>query len=512
LDNDPGLEIEKMSKNLQVPLIVRGELIEAYDLEFGGRNGGVVFETPDVSKYVDKLTLSAPSRLADLYALKFAEIADYLAELGQHLRFERNTHMQEAFELGRSTSGLSESLLRERFDLMPLMFDKEEVYGTAEKSCGLDFLEGWVDQTASRQPGTTGFVRAFGTRAVHIVAGNVPDVSAMTVLRNAITRSDCIIKTPSNDPLTAAAVARTMIDMAPDHPLTKHVSVAYWKGGDENVEQAIYDPRRIEKIIAWGGFNSIKHITRYLQPGIDLITLDPKLSSTIIGEEAFADEATLASVARRLSLDIGYFNQEGCTNARVIYVKSGTDDEGVARCARLGELTFQALQDLPENISTPHKDFDHSLKEEIDSVRMMDDDYTLFGGRGSEGAIIVSHDGVPVDFSRRLACRVANLVPIDDLDTAILSVSAYTQTIGIYPDALKATLRDRLSFQGAQRLVSLGGACLLNGGTQRQDGIETVRRMCKWIVDETGDGAILESYAVPQEAIVAARSMETEPG
>jgi hypothetical protein len=490
-----------MSNMLRVPLIIRGKVFEDYDLEFGGRHGGVAFRTADVSKYVDQLTLSRPSALADLYSLKFAQIADYLAELGERLVFERNEYMQGAFELGRSTSGLSESVLRERFALIPLMFDKKAVYDVAERSCGIEFLEGWVDQTGSRQPGTKGLVRAFGARAVHVVAGNVPDVSAMTVLRNAVTRSDCIIKTPSNDPLTAVAVVRTMIEMAPEHPITKHCSVAYWKGGDENVEQAIYDPRRIEKIVAWGGFNSIKHITRYLQPGIDLITLDPKLSSTIIGKQAFEDEATLTAVARRLSLDIGTFNQEGCTNARVIYVQSGTDEEGLKRCSRLGELTFEALQALPANMSTPHKDFDRSLKDEIDSVRMLDDDYTVFGGRGSEGAIIVSHDGDPVDFSRQLACRVGNLVPIDDLETAILSVTNYTQTIGIYPDALKSELRDRLAFQGAQRLVSLGGASLVSGGTERQDGIETIRRMCKWIVDESEDGALLESYAVSAPAL-----------
>src|SRR3546814_8713680 len=93
--------------------------------------------------------------------------------------------------------------------------------------------------------------------------------------------------------------------MDPGHPLSKHVSVAYWKGGDEQVESAIYDPRGIEKIVAWGGFDSVKHITRYLQPGIDLITQDPKLSGTLIGREAFADDETLDQVARRLALDIG---------------------------------------------------------------------------------------------------------------------------------------------------------------------------------------------------------------
>jgi Acyl-CoA reductase (LuxC) len=484
-----------MTQQLRVPLIIRGELIEDDALEFGGRKGGVRFTTPDVSQYGDRLTLPLPSQMADLYELKFGDIADYLVELGARLSFDRNVHMQEAFELGCGTSGLSESILREQFVGIPHMFDRKQLYSTAEHSCGLAFLEGWVEQTGTDQPGVKAYVRAFGARGVHVIAGNLPSVSAVTLIRNAITRSDCIVKTPSNDPLTAAALARTMIEMAPDHPLTRHFSVAYWKGGDEKVEAAIYDPRRIEKIIAWGGFDSVKHITRYLQPGIDLITLDPKLSGTIIGRQAFDDEETLNSVARRLALDVGVWNQEGCVNARVIYVECGTDEEGIDRCARLGELAFEAMQRLPPRLSTPHTDFDPALRDEIDAAKLMDEDYRVYGGRGNEGAFIVSLDGVPVDFSRILACRVGNLVPIDDVETAVKSVNAYTQTIGVYPDSLKQSLRDRLTFQGAQRLVSLGGAATVHGGTQRQDSIEPIRRMCKWVTDEYGDGALIEALA-----------------
>ena len=36
--------------------------------------------------------------------------------------------------------------------------------------------------------------------------------------------------------LTALAIARTLADVAPNHPLTKHLTVAYWKGGDTAVE------------------------------------------------------------------------------------------------------------------------------------------------------------------------------------------------------------------------------------------------------------------------------------
>jgi hypothetical protein len=232
-----------------------------------------------------------------------------------------------------------------------------------------------------------------------------------------------------------------------------------------------------------------------LQPGIDLITQDPKLSGTIIGAEAFADEATLCAVARRLALDVGAQNQEGCVSARVIYVVSGTDAAGLARANRLGQLTFAALQTLPAHLSTPHKAFDHALKAEIDAARLQDEEYRVFGGRSNEGAMIVSQEPYPVDFSRQLACRVGNIVPIDDADTAVRSVNAYTQTIGIFPEALKHALRDRLAFQGAQRIVSLGAAATMQHNMEKQDAIEPVRRMCKWVTEETGDAAVIEAIA-----------------
>jgi len=484
-----------MTDPFRVPLIIRGEIIDDAEVEHGGRRGGVSFRAPDLSKHLAKLPLRTPSKMADLYALSFDEILDFLVELGTRLDFGQNRHVQEAFRLSCLTSGLSESILNSHYAHLGAMFDREEMRRMMERGCGIDYLEGWVDQGPSMFPGLRARTRAFGARCVHVIAGNAPIVSILTVIRNALTRSDAIIKLPSNDPLTAVALVRTMVEMAPDHPLSKHVSVAYWKGGDEAVEEAIYDPRGVEKIIAWGGFDSVKHVTRYLQPGIDLITQDPKLSGTIIGKEAFADEATLRSVAKRLALDVGAQNQEGCVSARVIYVESGTDEDGLARANRLGELAFAALQALPPHLSTPHKAFDSGLKEEIDAIRLQDDEYRVFGGRNNEGALIVSQEEYPVDFSRQLACRVGNIVPIDDVETAVRSVNAYTQTVGIFPETLKERLRDRLAFQGAQRIVSLGGAATMQHNMEKQDAIEPVRRMCKWVTEEIADGAMLEAIA-----------------
>lgn len=484
-----------MQETMRVPFVLRGEIIDDCAVEYGGRHGQTRFTTPDIGAVLPRLALREPSRMADLYALTMDDIVAYLARLGQALDVRRNRHMQEAFALSCRTSGLSEPILRHYYELIPQSFEPAVVREMAERLVGIDYLEGWVEQPSAVHRGAPTRIRAFGARCVHVIAGNVPMVSVGTVVRNAFTRSDAIIKTPSNDPLTATAIARTMVEMDREHPLTKHLSVVYWKGGDEHVEQALYDPRGVEKIVAWGGFASIKHVTRYLQPGLDLITLDPKHSSTIIGREAFDDEATLASVARRLALDVGAMNQEGCVNARVIYVQSGTDAAGLARANRLGELTFAALQQLPEFLSTPHKAFDPELKDEIDGLRYAGDEYVVYGGKRNEGAIIVSQNDASVDFARQLACRVGNIVPIDDVDTAVRSVNAYTQTIGIYPEQLKTALRDRLSYQGAQRLVSLGAATLFEDAATPQDGIEPVRRMCKWIVEQTSDPVMLDQLA-----------------
>jgi hypothetical protein len=123
----------------------------------------------------------------------------------------------------------------------------------------------------------------------------------------------------------------------------------------------------------------------------------------------------------------------------------------------------------------------------LQTLKIMSFDHKLYGG-GVEGGVIVSQGSEPVDFAPILSDRVANLVPINDFEIPIGSVTAYTQTIGIYPDALKDELRDRLVLAGAQRTVSLGYAAK-SSIVGPHDGMEPFRRMCKWIVDETSDPA-----------------------
>ena len=467
-------------------LVLRGEVVERDHVEFRGRGDELTFFAPDPHLYVNRLPLPSPGMMADLHDLRFEDVLDYLEELGARLDVANNEHMQLARELSYRTAPTPPTIVDAFYDSIPGLFGRGMVRDMADKSIGIDYLEGWVEHRSNS--GRRVAVRAFGSRTLHIVAGNAPSLCALSLIRSAIARCDCIIKVPSNDPFTAGAIGRTMCDMAADHPLTRHFAVAYWRGGDEALEEVLYQPHNIEKIIAWGGLASVRHVTRYIQPGLELISLDPKRSASVVGPEAFDSESTLRDVALRIAVDVGGMNQVACANARVIYVMSGDDADGIERLTRLGEYVYEAMMKLPEYLSTKPKSYDPELRANVQPLRLDDEWFRVIGGEQNEGCIIVSRISEPVNFATRLADRTANLVPVNSVEEFAAGVDAYTQTVGIFPESLKSSLINVLPLYGAQRFVSLGHA--LDGDMfTPQDAIEPLRRMCKWIVNEIGDEA-----------------------
>ena len=81
----------------EIPLFIRGQVIEQNWVQFGGRGGSAPFSAPDPQQYVDQLPLDSPIALRDLQEVSFAEILDLLEELGQALNFETNRYVQQAY-------------------------------------------------------------------------------------------------------------------------------------------------------------------------------------------------------------------------------------------------------------------------------------------------------------------------------------------------------------------------------------------------------------------------------
>lgn len=461
--------------------VLRGQVIETDLIEFGGRGGDISFLAPDPHTIADRIPLASPRLMADLYDLSLEDILDYLAELGSRLNVRTNDYLREARDYSYATAPTTKPIMDAFFEHLEPMFDPGRVRGMVDFTIGVPYLEGWVEKDIN---GSRVAIRAYGARSLHVVAGNGPVLGALTILRGAVTRSDTIIKVPSNDPFTTGAIARTMVDMAPDHPITKHLAVAYWRGGDEALESKIYQPHNIEKICAWGGFASIKHVTKYIQPGIELITLDPKRSASIVGGEALENAEVMQEAADRIATDVGANNQTACANCRLVYVMCGTDNAAIEKLKELGKLTYQAMLKLPEALSTTPRRYDPELRGQVDMLRLSEDFYTVIGGEEGEGAVIVSHTPDRVDFWEYLADRTVNFVPVDTLEEVLDAVDAYTQTVGIFPESLREVVRHRGALHGGQRFVALGYAFNGPGLVGPQDGIEPMRRLVKWIISE----------------------------
>lgn len=478
-----------MSDIREIPIISRGRIIRPTedDVEIYNGRGGAQFRSPDPHRHIHDLVLGNPVLLTDLMDTPTSRIIEFLVEVGKRLRLDDNTYFQESFELGLKAGGLSEPVLRSVYDRIPALFDGGYLTERIENTIGIAFLDGWVPR---QEHNGRHRIRAVGTRQLHITAGNVPVVAATTVIDGALSKSDILIKSPSNDPLTANAIARTMIELDASHPVTRHVAVAYWKGGDEAMEREIVRTTRIDKITAWGGMASVKHIQKFLQPGIDLIALNPKFSISLIGAEALESEAAMDEAATGIAVMSGLMNQTACVNTRMVYVECGDDDESLARLENLGRRVAAAYKTLPSFFSTPAVDSNPELAAELEAVAMEDDFYTVIGNT-VDGGVVISRFPDRVDFYDQLNNRVVNLVPVADLLDAIKWCDDTTQNVGIYPESLRDRVINPFSLAGVQQFVPLSGGdpagvyweFNTNPAGLPHDGIEPLRRSVRWVID-----------------------------
>jgi hypothetical protein len=174
-------------------------------------------------------------------------------------------------------------------------------------------------------------------------------------------------------------------------------------------------------------------------------------------------------------------NQEACVASRYQFVE-GTEEQVDAFCEKLHRRIAERAA-----ASGDVRPYDMGLKEEIEALAMMDDEYRVWGKADGKGVVIRSDE--PVDFHP--INKTANVVRVDSLDDAVKWVNVATQTVGFYPFERMADYRDRLASGGAQRVVHLGEAGPSTIGNPH-DAMYPLHRFVHWMVHEDGtiaDGA-----------------------
>lgn len=456
---------------VSAPFFVRGELLESNDVIQQSRDLGVSFSTPSIP--FDRL-VAPRTEVPPLLNVPLSEIIDFLVLTGEKIRDPKNEFMAECIDRMCTTHVLPREVVGAQAMHAAAYLDRRRLMAEVEQNFpDPRVLDEWIPKEDFT--GRKSFVRAFAPRLIHVLPGNSPGVAVKSIAQGAMVKAINLFKMSSSDPFTMVAILRIMAEIDPDHPIVRSMSAAYWRGGDDAVERVLYRPQFFDKIVAWGGGDAINNVVKYLGPGLQLVSFDPKTSISMVGREALADEAMLDIVANLASMDVMTLNQEACVASRYQFVE-GTEDEVDRFCAALHRHIARRAAE-----SGDVRPMAMDMKEEIESLMMMEDEYGVWGKTDGKGLVIRSEE--PVDFHP--INKTANVVRVDSLDDAVKWVNVATQTVGFYPFQRMPAYRDRLAAGGAQRVVHLGEAGPSTIGSPH-DAMYPLHRFVHWMVHEDG--------------------------
>jgi hypothetical protein len=461
--------VTAVATKIRVPHFIRGEVVWGEEREHLSRDFGVPFASPklELNKLFAPRGVPGPA-----FDVPVSEIVDFLVETASHLTLEKNEYLQESLEMTAQVSQLPRRILENIFS-GPTFVSREGLMHRLTCTFGsTDALDGWVE---NRDPlGNTSRVRAFPPRLVHMLAGNSPTGSLASIVDGALVKAVNVYKMPSADPFTAVAVLRTMADIDPTHPVGRSNSAVYWRGGDTSVEGVLYRSQYFDKLVAWGGGEAIANAAKYVGPGFQLISFDPKVSMAIIGREAFESEATLAEVADLAAQDATVYNQDACVAPRHIFVE-GDVEQADRFCA---VLLDRLGVDRPLGSAVGPKP-PSDIRDAVDGLRWLEPEYRVWGDYSGAGLVVRSPE--PVDFHP--TNKTVNVVPVASMVDSAQFATVATQTVGVWPTQRKAEVRDQLAGMGVQRIVRLGRVL---GGTMggAKDGMFPLHRMVNWVTDD----------------------------
>ncbi|MGE0308579.1 MAG: acyl-CoA reductase [Acidimicrobiia bacterium] len=457
------------STRVAVPHVIKGVVQTGAELEYPGADGDM-FATPAIN--LDELVWPRTEPLPAA-EVPVAEIIDLLAAVGDYLRNDPDGLLAEALTALIRTSPYEKRILENSYGDLWRMLSGDRLWTQLNSELGgADVVDSW--RRIQLVDGKFGSVKACPTRMVHVLAGNAPGVALMTVARGAMMKGVHLLKMPSNDLLSSTAVLRALAAVAPDHPTTKSFSAIYWRGGDASIESVLFRPQFFDKLVAWGGDSAIRNAAKYLGPGFELISFDPKNSISMIGREVFESPETLAEVADLAAADSVAYNQEACTSSRFHYVE-GTHAQIDDYCAVLVDALGKERRSTSAKVCPMSSD----IREEVAALRTLDPMYCVFGSDDGTGLVIRSDE--PVEFFP--SAKTVNVVVVDSLRDAMRYINVATQTVSIYPPQRKTEMRDALAQAGVQRVVPVGGSPAMPPGLAH-DGFFPLQRFVRWVNDE----------------------------
>ncbi len=409
------------------------------------------------------------------YAIPVESILDFLKAVSDELQDNEAT-TERVLDLTRRVSDHPDLYLNGAFaglkhglnvNAATLIIDREL---SIWQIPGRRFLEGWVDVLiheipAEVLPGLTpllaqmlsgislpestapAFIRAMPTRQLHITAGNAPEVPWISALRLILSKSVGTIKLPFGATLSGALLALAMLAAVPNHPLTRNLSIVYWPGGDESIENVLFAPGGFDRIVVWGSPEAVSSI-RARTPFTRTICFNPRYGVSLIGREAFAGD--LEAVAFAAATDVMIYSQKACTSSQVQYVE-GTETQVKSYARSLAEILHRWDELAPPFVPPEVRGQVKRMKR----GKYLGADWLLNTAEGEFTSGVVCMDS-EFDILDHPMSRLVVVRRMASLMDALSYLHSGVSTVGVYPETQRLRLRDFIAARGVSNILPLG--------------------------------------------------------
>jgi hypothetical protein len=438
----------------------------------------------------------------ELYNLPFEEVLDFLRRISSALSScpELLDALQQVF---RRTATVADMYIDFSFTSLGYLLNPDaarEMVDSELSSFGIQgsrFMDNWVQVSDRSMDGLSGqlcpteaketsgdykspekmYLRAMPTRQLHLTAGNAPAIPIISTCRAISLKSPAVIKSPYGATLGGALVSLAACAVAPDHPSVRNLSIVYWPGGDESVEDVFFGAEAFDRIVIWGAPDAVASVKRRAL-FTKLVTLNPRYGMSWIGREAF-ENGEYKEAARRAAIDTMVWNQKACIASSLHYVEG--DENQVMAYAEAVQKELAEWDRVAPNFLDP------AAQGQIRRLRrgkLMNAQWLANkqneGDKKNEGisSVVIVVKG-EFDMMDHTLSRMVIVRPVSRLEDALPYLNNSVSTVGLFPESRRMELCDRILARGVSTSYPLGMADRMSTGLAH-DGMKVYSELMDW--------------------------------
>ncbi|MBU1168852.1 MAG: hypothetical protein KKD44_04720 [Proteobacteria bacterium] len=473
--------------------ILREPVIDRQHMTFTGE---YIYQVLPLVNPMELIEADIDNLTETLYALSFSEVLSYLDMLLKAIT-ENASLVDYIRDVSLQTAEHPDPYHLGAFEAFPFLLSPENAEASVDNDLsawgrkGRDFLDGWVEIDAGVFPGISSLIgqglfknefpsgipfqkasiRAMPTRQLHITAGNAPAIPLISMLRAILTKSAAVIKSPYGATLPGALIALAAYVAAPDHPITRNLSIVYWPGGDASIEDPFFFPNAFDRIVVWGAPQAVDAVRKKAK-FTRTVCFNPRYGFSFIGKEAF-EENRLREAAILASIDSMIWNQKACIASQVHYVE-GTIDQAEDYAKILQDVLAEWDQAAPNFIKPEARG---NLKRMKRGKYMSASWYRNRQNGDVTSSVVVMNE--PFDMLDHPMCRLVVVRPVSHLNDTLPFIHHAVSSIGIYPEKRRLELRDGIAARGVSNVLPLGQVERIFGGMPH-DGMMVLTDLVDW--------------------------------